>query len=77
MIWQNQFNLDWQDGDIVSSGDDPNSVTHIFQPVMPFTLDETIGENWLALFRPTLAIVYSADLPSGSGTTPGTARFSA
>lgn len=76
MIWQNQINLDWQDGDIVSSGDDPNSVTHVFQPVMPFALDETIGENWLAVFRPTLPIVYSADLPSGSGATPGTARFS-
>jgi len=76
MIWQNQFNLDWQDGDIVSSGDDPNSVTHVFQPVMPFALDETIGENWLAVFRPTLPIVYSADLPSGPGATPGTASFS-
>jgi len=76
MIWQNQFNLDWQDGDLVAAEDDPNSITHVFQPVMPFALDETLGENWLAVLRPTLSFVYSADQPSGPGATPATARFS-
>ena len=76
MIWQNQFNLDWQDGNLVADEDDPNSITHVFQPVMPFALEETLGENWLAVLRPTLSFVYSADQPSGPGTTPGTVKLS-
>lgn len=62
IVWINQWNIDFQEGDITNKT--RNSYTHIFQPVVPFKLP-SIGKDWVMVNRPTLPIVYHAELPRG------------
>ncbi len=58
IIILNQWNYDFLQGDITS--ETRNTVTHIFQPVIPISL----GGDWIWVTRPTLPIIYNAELPS-------------
>ena len=70
MILLNQWNVDFQDGDLTD--ETRHAFTHIFQPVMPIGL----GGDWISVTRPTLPIIYSAELPSGPDLSrPGKASF--
>jgi len=51
MVLLNQWNLDFQQGDITNKT--RNSYTHIFQPVVPIGL----GGDWILVTRPTLPII--------------------
>ena len=51
------------------------TISHIFQPVIPFSLEETIGEDWIMVNRPTLPIIYSAEVPDGFDFGKGVATF--
>ncbi len=64
MVLINEWNFDFYDGDLPGA-DDQESITHIFQPVIPFSMAETIGPDWILVNRPTLPIIYTADVPSG------------
>jgi hypothetical protein len=64
MVLINEWHVDFYDGDLPGA-DDQESITHIFQPVIPFSMAETIGPDWILVNRPTLPIIYSADVPSG------------
>ena len=59
MVLLNQWNVDFLQGDITNKT--RHSVTHVFQPVVPIGL----GGDWIWVTRPTLPIVYDADLPAG------------
>ncbi len=59
MVLLNQWNLDFQQGDITN--ETRNSYTHIFQPVVPVGL----GGDWILVTRPTLPIIYDAEIPKG------------
>lgn len=73
IVWLNQFNFDFQKGDI--SRGTRNAYTHILQPVIPFPL-KFIGDDWIMVNRPTLPIIYSAELPTGPDIAhPGKAEF--
>jgi hypothetical protein len=41
--------------------------TWALQPVVPFSLANLIGENWIMVNRPTLPFVMNADVPDPSG----------
>ncbi len=69
MVLINEWNFDFYDGDLPDA-DDQMSVTHIFQPVIPFSMAETIGPDWILVNRPTLPIIYRADIPSGANFNP-------
>ena len=69
MVLINEWNFDFYDGDLPDA-DDQMSVVHIFQPVIPFSMAETIGPDWILVNRPTLPIIYSADVPSGVNFNP-------
>jgi hypothetical protein len=51
------------------------TISHIFQPVIPFSLEETIGDDWIMVNRPTLPIIYSAEVPDGFNSGNGVASF--
>ncbi len=51
------------------------TISHIFQPVIPFSMRETIGEDWIMVNRPTLPIIYSAEVPDGFNMEKGVATF--
>ena len=73
MVWLNQWNLDFLQGDITE--DTRNAYTHIFQPVIPIPL-EFIGPDWIWVNRPTLPIIYDAEIPTGpSFSQPGFSEF--
>ena len=73
IVWLNQFNFDFQKGDI--TGGSRNAYVHILQPVIPFPL-KFIGDDWIMVNRPTLPIIYSAELPTGPDLSrPGLAEF--
>jgi hypothetical protein len=59
MVLLNQWNVDFLQGDITAKT--RNVSTHIFQPVVPIGL----GGDWIVVTRPTLPIVYDAELPTG------------
>jgi hypothetical protein len=59
MVLLNQWNVDFLEGDITDKT--RHTVTHVFQPVVPIGL----GGDWIWVTRPTLPIVYDADLPAG------------
>ena len=59
MILLNQWNFDFLEGDL--STDTRHAVTHVFQPVIPISL----GGDWIWVNRPTLPIIYDADVPVG------------
>ena len=62
MILLNEFQLDLSDGDI--SSETRTTITHVFQPVIPIAIP-AIGDDWISVTRPTLPIIYDAELPSG------------
>ncbi|MGI9351421.1 MAG: hypothetical protein ACR2O3_07645 [Rhizobiaceae bacterium] len=45
-------------------------ISHIFQPVIPLSMEEVIGENWIMVNRPTFSMIYDADLPTSITTGP-------
>jgi hypothetical protein len=51
------------------------TISHIIQPVIPFSMRETIGEDWIMVNRPTLPIIYSAEVPDGFDFGKGVATF--
>jgi hypothetical protein len=63
LIILNQFDNYFLDPDFTT--DTTNVNTWSIQPVVPFGLDDVIGENWILVNRPTLPIVLNADLPTG------------
>ncbi len=65
MIILNEFHLDLSDGDI--SSETRETVTHVFQPVIPIAIP-ALGDDWISVTRPTLPIIYDAEIPSGPGT---------
>lgn len=70
MVILNQWNIDFQQGDITD--ETRYAYTHIFQPVVPIGL----GGDWISVTRPTIPIIYSAELPSGPDlSNPGLAEF--
>lgn len=46
-------------------------LSHIFQPVIPISMADVIDDDWILVNRPTLPIIYNADLPSGFTVGPG------
>jgi len=64
MLLINEWHFNWLESDIpgISS---KNVYTHIFQPVIPISMEDVFGENWILVNRPTLPIIYSAEVPSG------------
>jgi hypothetical protein len=62
MVLFNTVNVHFQQGDITNKT--RHAVTHNFQPVVPIPLP-SIGDDWIMVTRPTLPIIYSADLPRG------------
>lgn len=54
-----EFNHTWSDGDITNGHEEATHI--IFQPIMPFKLTA----NYKLITRPTLPIIYNADLPDG------------
>lgn len=69
MVLINEFNLDFYTSDLPGADSEKTSFTHIFQPVIPFSMAETIGPDWILVNRPTLPIIYYADVPSGFNPT--------
>lgn len=65
MIILNEWHLDLLDGDI--SSETRETVTHVFQPVIPIAIP-ALGDDWISVTRPTLPIIYDAEIPSGPGT---------
>ena len=58
MVLLNQWYFDFQQGD--STDSTRNSITHVVQPVIPIRL----GGDWIWVTRPTLPIVYNAEIPN-------------
>jgi hypothetical protein len=58
-IWAlfTEFNQTWSDGDLTNGHEEATHI--IFQPIMPFKLTA----NYKLITRPTLPIIYNADLP--------------
>ncbi len=65
MVLINEWNIDYFESDDVANTGTKESYTHVFQPVIPFSMKETIGPDWILVNRPTLPIIYEADVPSG------------
>ena len=57
-----EFDFSWSEGD-VSDGDWKFGSATIFQPVMPINL----SENWKLITRPTVPIVWNAQVPEPDG----------
>ncbi len=65
MIILNEWHIDLLEGDITS--ETRYAYTHIFQPVIPIPIP-ALGDDWISVTRPTLPIIYDAEVPSGPGT---------
>ena len=57
MVLLNEWNFDFLEGDITNKT--RHSVAHLFQLVLPISL----GGDWILVSRPTLPIIYDAELP--------------
>lgn len=70
MLIINEFNFNFNTGSLTDHT--RSSVVHILQPVIPFSLRETIGPDWINVNRPTLPLIYKQPIPGIdlSGPTP-------
>ena len=62
MVLINEWHYTSNDGKITDKN--RASFTHVFQPVVPISMD-FIGEHWILVNRPTLPIIYDAEIPAG------------
>lgn len=69
MILINEFQFAEKKSDI-DAFDDGESFTYVFQPVIPISMEEVIGPNWILVNRPTFVWV-DTDVPELSSSGPG------
>lgn len=63
MVLINEWSFNSYNGAI--SDKDRTGIIHIFQPVIPISMEETIGEHWILVNRPTIPLVYNTPVPTG------------
>ncbi|GAG01193.1 unnamed protein product, partial [marine sediment metagenome] len=73
MVLINEWHYTSLEGDLTNK--DRETISHIIQPVIPFSMEETIGKDWIMVNRPTLPIIYSAEVPDGFDFGKGVATF--
>ncbi|MGI9350178.1 MAG: hypothetical protein ACR2O3_01335 [Rhizobiaceae bacterium] len=52
-----------------------NGITQIFQPVIPISLEDRMGPNWIAVHRPTFPFIWDTPFPTSPDLVNGPPKF--